>query len=100
MAFISTMVTLVCLCIGVVFYTLWDIAVVLLFIPRFVFELVMLFIALLIAAADRSFLCSSDSADHTLMGVAKFESRHTLGILRRDLIATLTIHRYFKELEQ
>lgn len=78
MSFISTIIALVCACIGGCFYALWDVAVVLLFILRAVFELGMLFFALLLAAADNSFRSLSDSADPTVWGVAKHEARRVI----------------------
>jgi len=101
MSFISTIIALVCICIGGCFYALWDVAVVLLFIPRAVFELGMLFFALLLAAAaDKSFRSLSDSADPTVWGVAKHETRVVIGFLRRDLLATLMTHKLLRELSR
>ena len=100
MSFVSTIIALVCTCIGGCFYTLWDVAVVLLFIPRAVFELGMLFFALLLAAANKSFLSLSDSADPTVWGVAKHETRVVIGFLRRDLLATLMTPKLLRELSR
>lgn len=99
MTFISTIIALVCTCIGGCFYALWDVAVVLLFIPRAVFELGMLFFALLLAA-DKSFRSLSDSADPTVWGVTKHETRVVIGFLRRDLLATLMTPKLLRELSR
>lgn len=100
MSFISTIISLVCICIGGCFYALWDVAVVLLFIPRAVLELGTLFFALLLAAADKSFRSLSDSADPTVWGVAKHETRVVIGFLRRDLLATLMTPKLLRELSR
>lgn len=100
MMYLVSMIAGVWMCVLLVLYSLWDTLVVLLFGIRAVIELATLVVAILLAATDVSLRQLSNNHDTTLWGVAKYEYRKLIGILRRDLWDTLMTPRLLQEIKQ
>lgn len=100
MMYLVSMIAGVWMCVLLVLYSLWDTLVVLLFGIRAVIELATLVVAVLLAATDVSLRQLSNNHDTTLWGVAKYEYRKLIGILRRDLWDTLMTPRLLQEIKQ
>lgn len=100
MMYLVSMTAGMWMCVLLVLYSLWDTLVVLLFGIRAVIELATLVVAILLAATDVSLRQLSNNHDTTLWGVAKYEYRKLIGILRRDLWATLMTPRLLQEIKQ
>lgn len=98
MTYVVSMVAGLWLCVLLVLYALWDTLVVLLFSIRAVIELATLVVTILLAASSASVRQLSNSPDKTVWGVAKYEYRKMIGILHRDLWATLMTPKLVMEL--
>lgn len=98
MAYIVSTIAYACLLFLLVAYAVWDTLVVLLFILRACVELVGVGVSVLLASTDVSLRRMSNNHDHSVWGVAKYEYRKMVGILRRDLLATLMTPKLVMEL--
>ena len=97
MAYIVAPIAYLCLIVLLVAYSVWDGLVLLLFALRALIEVCVL-VSVLLASTDVSLRRMSNNADHTVWGVAKYEYRKMIGILRRDLWATLMTPKLVMEL--
>ena len=61
-------------------------------------EVVVVLVSVLLASTDVSLRRMSNNYDHTVWGVAKYETRKAVATLRRDLYATLMTHKLISEL--
>lgn len=100
MAYIVAPIAYLCLIALLVVYFVWDGLVILLFALRAVVELLMVGVSVMLASTDVSLRRMSNTSDHTVWGVAKYEYRKMVGILRRDLLATLMTTRLLQEIKQ
>ena len=98
MAYIVAPIAYLCLIALLVAYSVWDGLVLLLFALRALIEVCVLVISVLLSSTDVSLRRMSNNADHTVWGVAKYEYRKMIGILRRDLWATLMTPKLVMEL--
>lgn len=98
MAYIVSTIAYACLLFLLVAYAVWDTLVVLLFILRACVELVGVGVSVLLASTDVSLRRMSNTSDPTVWGVAKYETRKMVSILRRDLLATLMTPKLVMEL--
>lgn len=98
MVYIVSTIAYACLLFLLVAYAVWDGLVLLLFALRALIEVCVLVVSVLLAATDVSLRRMSNNADHTVWGVAKYEYRKMVGILRRDLLATLMTPKLVMEL--
>lgn len=98
MSYIVAPIAYLCLLVLLVAYSVWDGLVLLLFALRACIEFCVLVVSVLLASTDVSLRRMSNSADPTVWGVAKYEYRKMIGILRRDLWATLMTPKLVMEL--
>lgn len=98
MLYLVSFIAYACLLFLLVAYAVWDTLVLLLFILRACIELVGVVVSVLLASTDVSLRRMSNATDPTVWGVAKYEFRKMVGILRRDLLATLMTHKLVMEL--
>lgn len=98
MVYIVSTIAYACLLFMLVAYAVWDTLVVLLFILRACVELVGVGVSVLLASTDVSLRRMSNTSDPTVWGVAKYETRKMVSILRRDLLATLMTPKLVMEL--
>lgn len=98
MAYIVAPIAYLCLLALLVAYSMWDGLVLLLFALRALIEVCVLVVSVLLASTDVSLRRMSNNADPTVWGVAKYEYRKMIGILRRDLWATLMTPKLVMEL--
>lgn len=98
MAYIVAPIAYLCLIALLVAYSVWDGLVLLLFALRALIELCVLVVSVMLASTDVSLRRMSNTSDPTVWGVAKYEYRKMVGILRRDLLATLMTPKLFMEL--
>ena len=98
MAYIVSTIAYACLLFLLVAYAVWDTLVVLLFILRTCVELAGVVVSVLLASTDVSLRRMSNATDPTVWGVAKHETGKMVGILRRDLLATLMTPKLVMEL--
>ena len=98
MAYIVSTIAYACLLFLLVAYAVWDTLVVLLFILRACVELVGVGVSILLASTDVSLRRMANASDPTVWGVAKYEYRKMVDILRRDLWATLMTPKLVMEL--
>lgn len=98
MAYIVAPIAYLCLIALLVAYAVWDGLVLLLFALRALIEACVLIVSVLLASTDVSLRRMSNNADHTVLGVANYEYRKLIGILRRDLWATLMTPKLIMEL--
>ena len=98
MAYIVAPIAYLCLIALLVAYSVWDGLVLLLFALRAPIEVCVLIVSVLLASTDVSLRRMSNNVDHTVWGVAKYEYRKLIGILRRDLWATLMTPKLIMEL--
>ena len=89
MSYLVSFIAYACLLFLLVAYAVWDTLVVLLFALRALIELCVLVVSVMLATTDVSLRRMSNTSDPTVWGVAKYEYRKMIGILRRDLWATL-----------
>lgn len=89
MAYIVPTIAYACLLFLLVSYVVWDGLVLLLFALRALIELCVLVVSVMLASTDVSLRRMSNTSDPTVWGVAKYEYRKMVDILRRDLWATL-----------
>lgn len=87
-----------CLLLLLVAYAVWDALVVLLFALRACIEAVVVLVSVLLASTDVSLRRMSNNYDHTVWGVAKYETRKAVATLRRDLWATLMTPKLISEM--
>lgn len=98
MAYIVAPIAYLCLLVLLVAYSVWDGLVLLLFALRALIEVCVLVVSVLLASTDVSLRRMTNSADPTVWGVAKYEYRKMIGILRRDLWAILMTPKLVREL--
>ena len=98
MVYIVSTIAYACLLFLLVAYFVWDGLVLLLFAIRARIEVCVLIVSVLLASTDVSLHRMSNNADHTVWGVAKYEYRKLIGILRRDLLVTLMTPKLIMEL--
>lgn len=98
MVYIVVPIAYLCLIALLVAYSVWDGLVLLLFALRAIIELFMVGVSVMLASTDVSLRRMSNTSDPTVWGVAKYEFRKMVGILRRDLRATLMTHKLVMEL--
>lgn len=98
MSYLVSFIAYACLLLLLVAYAVWDTLVVLLFALRACVELVGVVVSVLLASTDVSLRRMTNTSDPTVWGVAKYEYRKMIGILRRDLLATLMTPRLVMEL--
>ena len=98
MAYIVAPIAYLCLLALLVAYSVWDGLVLLLFALRALIELCVLVVSVMLASTDVSLRRMSNNHDHTVWGVVKYEYRKMIGILRRDLLATLMTPKLVMEL--
>lgn len=87
-----------CLLLLLVAYAVWDALVVLLFALRACIEVIVVLVSVLLASTDVSLRRMSNNYDHTVWGVAKYETRRMVDTLRRDLWATLMTPKLISEM--
>lgn len=100
MSYLVSFIAYACLLFLLVAYAVLDTLVVLLFILRACIELVGVVVSVLLASTDVSLRRMANATDPTVWGVAKHETRKMVGILRRDLLATLMTPRLLQEIKQ
>lgn len=98
MSYLVSFIAYACLLFLLVAYAVWDTLVVLLFILRACIEMVVMLVSVLLASTDVSLRRMSNNYDHTVWGVAKYETRKAVATLRRDLYATLMTPKLVMEL--
>lgn len=98
MAYIVAPIAYLCLIALLVAYSVWDGLVLLLFALRALIELCVLVVSVMLASTDVSLRRMSNATDPTVWGVAKHETGKMVGILRRDLLATLMTPKLVMEL--
>lgn len=98
MVYIVSTIAYACLLFLLVAYFVWDGLVLLLFAIRALIEVCVLIVSVLLASTDVSLRRMSNNAYHTVWGVAKYEYRKLIGILRRDLWATIMTPKLIMEL--
>lgn len=98
MAYIVASIAYLCLLALLVAYSVWDGLVLLLFALRALIEVCVLVVSVLLASTDVSLRRMANTSDPTVWGVAKYETRKMVSILRRDLLATLMTPKLVMEL--
>ena len=98
MLYLVSFIAYACLLFLLVTYAVWDTLVVLLFVLRACIEVGVLLVSVLLASTDVSLRRMANATDLTVWGVAKYEYRKMIGILRRDLWATLMTPKLVMEL--
>lgn len=98
MAYIVAPIAYLCLIALLVAYSVWDGLVLLLFALRACIEVVVVLVSVLLASTDVSLRRMSNNYDHTVWGVAKYETRKAVATLRRDLWATLMTPKLISEM--
>lgn len=98
MAYIVSTIAYACLLFLLVAYAVWDGLVLLLFALRALIELCVLVVSVMLASTDVSLRRMANTSDPTVWGVAKYEYRKMVSILRRDLWATLMTPKLVMEL--
>lgn len=98
MTYLVSTIAYACLLFLLAAYAVWDGLVLLLFALRALIEVCVLVVSVLLASTDVSLRRMSNTSDPTVWGVAKYEYRKMVGILRRDLLATLMTPKLVMEL--